>query len=279
MKCKLFFLYILIVFVLTGCMTVTDKVGELLDGTVCKEKKISRYKTEKKVTPAYELNIVQNKQKEKSLIITAKAYPMFKLRATFPDNDGIIHFTSLDFLSGNTHGWIEFSLQIFGTGRITFSDTASIKITEKIEPVVITSGKIHRYDTRITDNEALTALTNRRERIAALTQWMNLHRKEFFKSTDEFSNFWKPLILPETVKKKKRPENYPHTEDIFARADDIKWNTSYTERVFPEDFWQVRNSGTLLRDWEEALNWIYLEYEWENIINSINDSVILKKVK
>ncbi|MDR3168006.1 MAG: hypothetical protein LBT93_08680 [Treponema sp.] len=43
------------------------------------------------------------------------------------------------------------------------------------------------------------------------------------------------------------------------------------------DSWEFRNSGALLRDWEEALLWIYFEYEREQFIESFQGELIFLK--
>jgi hypothetical protein len=81
------------------------------------------------------------------------------------------------------------------------------------------------------------------------------------------------------VSKRKRPSGWKQEGDKLVMTDDIKWNTDYTQRLFPEELWPVRNSGTMLRDWEEALAWIYLEYEWKNIKDMLSNQIILREKK
>jgi len=272
-----------IILIFPGCMSVVEKTGRFIDGSMFAEKTISVYRAlEKEGAPSdIEITIAENKDNEKSMIFTVKKYPMMALRASYPGADGSFHFTSLEYLSGSTHGWIEFSLQLIGTGTIIFNDTdasASLKIYEIIESVNIIKGKIDRYDTRITGSDAVMHLRNRRERITALTEWMTQNPSPQM-TLRGFHAYWQPVLLPETVPNRRRPENWRNHDDQFSRAEDINWNTGYTERLFPEDMRLVRDSGTLLRDWEEALYWIYLEYEWENIINLFDNNIIFKKVK
>jgi hypothetical protein len=66
------------------------------------------------------------------------------------------------------------------------------------------------------------------------------------------------------VSVKKRPSTWTNTGD-WTTAEDVKWNTSYTKNVFPEHLRTSRDSGALLRDWEEALSWLYFVYEWNYI--------------
>jgi hypothetical protein len=257
-----------------------EKIGNALDGSAFKLKTFSVYETSDENILQTEIQIlfVENKSKEKSIIITIEKFPMIKLSGSFPDEEGNFFLTELEFLAGNTHGWNEYTLELIGTGNLKLEDTVILNI-EEIEPVQITKGRIHRYDTRLTGNEALAALRNRRERILALSEWMlslNLTKKQ---TIEEFENYWQPILLPEVVSKKKRPDGWLQNEDKFQNAENIRWNTGYTERKFPEELWAIRNSGTLLRDWEEALYWIYLEYEWGNIVELLSKENTFTKIK
>jgi hypothetical protein len=96
-----------------------------------------------------------------------------------------------------------------------------------------------------------------------------------FQNEKEFDAYWKPILLPEMVPKRKRPAAYKgrrlagRDKAEWVRAEDVTWNAAYSAGHFPEDIAMLRNSGALLRDWEEALPWIYLSFQWGDIINSI----------
>jgi len=266
------FVLLLISFSLFGCVSLTEKAGRALDGSAFAEKRLALYKS-----TDIELTIAKNKENEQLIIITFEKYPMIKLRCSYPGENGIIFINSLEYLAGNTFGWNEFSLDMIGTGNFNL-ETAVLEI-EEIEFIQISKGRIHRYDTRITGEEALTALRNRHERILALTEWMASINKPQKQPIKDFEKYWKPIFFPELVSKKQRPFGWQNPGDIRLKAESIRWNTGYTERVFPEELWQVRNSGTLLRDWEEALFWIYFKYEWENIIALLGEKITLEKIK
>jgi hypothetical protein len=148
------------------------------------------------------------------------------------------------------------------------------------EPVQISSGKIRRSESRITGSEALTSLRNRHERILALTEWMRGREgTPAFFNHQAFENYWRPILLPETVSKNQRPPEYNTKNARWARAEDLRWNVVYTESLFPEELWILRNSGALLRDWEEALEWIYGEYSWKKIEGYLSGEISLKRIK
>ena len=265
-KQRTVFIFLLIILIFSGCVSLVEKTGQALDGSAFAEKQIALYRGEN-----INVSVVENKNKEQSIIITIDNYPMLKIRGSYPLEDGEIQISSLEYLGSYVHGWNEYSMVMLGTGNLTLEgSSAAINITD-IEQVQITNGRIHRYDTRITGNEALTALRNRNERIMALTEWMLSIEEGTPKgvSIKEFEKYWKPILLPEMVSRGQRPSGWRQKEDTFQRAESIRWNTGYTERVFPEELYPIRNSGTLLRDWEEALPWIYMEYEWQNIVELI----------
>jgi hypothetical protein len=266
-------------FLFTGCVSLIEKTGRVVDGSVFVEKTISAYYSSEE-NFNIEVLVVERKGSEQSTRITIDKFPMMKLYGTVPDRNESIRINSLEYLGGNIHGWNEFTLELLGEGSLSLVKTAVFMLQGKIEPAQITSGRIQRYDTRITGSEAVTALRNRRERISTLVEWMRLTENSKAVETDSIDKFekhWKPILFPETVSKRKRPVDWLQDNDRFKKAEDIRWNTGYTERVFPDELVNVRNSGTLLRDWEEALAWIYMEFKWDNIIELLSNKIILEK--
>ena len=269
-----------------GCLSLAEKAGRALDGAAFEEQILAVYHTDA-VAPAVQVSVqmelreLQNKAGERSVGITLDRFPFVTLRGSAPDAKGGFYLTSLEYLSGSVAGWNEYAMDISGGGTLALGATQAVmKITDTPQAAEIARGRIHRYDTRITGTEALASLRNRRERLAALAEWMN-SREDAPTGLDRngFEQYWKPLVLPEMVGSHERPEGWQQETDRWVRAEDIRWNTGYTERVFPEELWPVRNSGTLLRDWEEAPAWIYLTYEWERIGALLSRENTLRRIK
>jgi len=280
MKLIKIFILIILTFFIFNCV-VMEKAGRILDGSDLKYKTVSVYKSlnENKSQTDIKISIIENKKnKEKSIIITMNDFAMIKISGSFPNEEGVFFLSTLEFLAGSAHGWNEYTMELMGTGYLKFNDTVTFKV-EEIEAVQILKGRIHQYDTRITGNDALSALRNRRERILSITEWMASLNLEKGKTIDKFEKFWQPILLPETVSKKNRPNGWIQDTDQFQKTDSIRWNISYTERTFSEELWPIRNTGTLLRDWEEAASWIYLEYEWKNIVELLSKEIIFTKIK
>ncbi|MCL2138257.1 MAG: hypothetical protein FWH41_01870 [Treponema sp.] len=283
-------------FTCIGCATVVEKTGQVLDGSAFAEKKIAVYRTakepgskepgskepwSKKNPSGMEIRVTRNKANDRFVILSLQQFPAMKIRCTAPDKNGSLNLLSLEYLGGNAQGWNEYVLDLAGQGTLLFTETnAVLSIPHGIEPIQISRGRIRRYDTRITGTDALSNLHNRRERIIALAEWMNsIEKAPAVISRKEFEKHWKPILFPELTAKKKRPAGWQQENDQFVKAEDIRWNTSFTERTFPQELRPIRNSGTMLRDWEEALEWLYIEYEWDRILEHLSQETVLTHVK
>jgi len=271
------FLILLLCALFTSCLSLMEKAGQALDGSAFAEKRIARYRAQN-----MELWEMRNKAGERSFIITMNKYPTMKFRASGPDGSGEFNMVSFDYLGGSAQGWNEFRLDLAGDGKLVLDETsASISVHhDSVEPIQITFARIKRFDTRLSGNEALTLLRNRHERIKAVTEWMNTSEtapKDM--DINKFDEYWKPILFPELLSKKKRPQGWQMENDQWNRAESVRWNISYTERLLPEELREIRNSGTMLRDWEEALDWLYNEYEWSRIQEILSRETVLTKSK
>jgi hypothetical protein len=263
---------------LGGCSTLVQKSGDFLDRAGGKTLETYR-STEKDKKVRTEVRRVLIDGVEEILEIENASLPGFRLRSAPPLENGTIEFRSLEFLSSHYFGWNEFTLELFGTGSFTAGgNTALLKIAEPPERVQLREGRVRLKESRLASDEALTSLRNRRERILALTEWMEgVEGVPAFAGLEAFETYWKPRLFPELVSKKKRPPEWSAGDGDFVRADGVRWNRDYTRRVFPEGLRGYRDSAALLRDWEEGAAWIYLEYAWDSIIASLNEIELEKK--
>lgn len=267
-----------------GSMHVIEKGGQVLDGSIFAEKTLAVYQllVVGREDPAIELRQVRSgKDKQEALVITMDAFPVLRFRGSAPAGDGDFQLQSMHFLGGNPAGWNEFTLELVGSGVFTTQENRGIlQIQPSIEPVRLSSGKIRHKENRFTGDQALTGLRNRYERIIALTDWMHtLQDVPRFETQGDFEDYWKPRLLPEIVALRNRPAGFTQENAVWVRAEDIKWNTAYTESFFPEELWVLRNSGALLRDWEEVAAWIYVQYQWDYIVELMSDRYTLRKIK
>ena len=76
----------------------------------------------------------------------------------------------------------------------------------------------------------------------------------------------------EATRKFLFPELYGYIEPVgrnsqSVRSESINWNINYTAANFPENLRAVRNSGTMLRDFEECLGLWRLAYCLDELWN------------
>jgi hypothetical protein len=274
-----FLLPVLLVLSLGGCLSLVEKAGRVLDGAAFEEKTLARYRTESGGPfPAAEIREVRHRETGPALVITLKDFPALELRLV-PAADGGFHYRSLRYLGGSISGWNEFTQDLSGGAVFTAGGDRARFGGAGPAAALITAGKIRRGDRRITGDEALTVLGNRHERITALAEWMKARGGDrIFRNRKEFVNYWKPVLLPEKVSWKRRPPGWRKEDARWVRAEGVRWNAAYTEALFPESLRPLRDSGALLRDWEEAFEWIYHEFAWDRIGEGLGE-IVLKRIK
>jgi hypothetical protein len=277
-----------------GCVSLAEAGGRVLDGSAFREKTLAVYREEPKKGTRVER--LRGKNGRERIVISIDQEPNLRISGSPPDAGGNFFVSSLEFLSPNYGGWNEFTLELAGSGSFVEDGSpgggAVLRLREPLEKLDITAGKIRRGSARISGAPALTALRNRRERIAALTRWMG-ERSGFSDPaaprdpaapTDprQFEARWKPLLFPELYKPKDRPAAWTAADagaGGWVVGEDLRWSAAYTEALLPEPLWAERNSGTLLRDWDEAAAWIRLEFEWDTVVKYLSGTIELAKIK
>ncbi|MDR1949988.1 MAG: hypothetical protein LBQ38_11400 [Spirochaetaceae bacterium] len=274
---------------LGGCVGLAERAGRALDGSAFVEKTDALYREE----PDTGLVVRQGRRKDGTGFLMISPMPNLRLYGDAPGADGGFTLRSLDFFVSNPSGWNEFSRELSGSGTFRAAGGDGVlHLDESPEALDISAGKIRRQETRLTGTQALTALRNREERIRSLTEWMREREPgREFPGQREFEAHWRPVLFPELTPAKKRPPGWKAAMAEAARGDeargdgartvgeDVRWNRIYTRGLLPEELWPVRDSGTLLRDWEEAAGWIYFQFEWDRIMESLAGEIRLTKVK
>jgi len=271
----------------SSCAGLVQKSGEIVEGSAFNEMKIAAYSSGGK-SKETKIELFELKLDDGRWVTDVKSseWPGLTLRGGMPAGNGSYELHEARILSSHYNGWNDFNLDLIGTAFFInpLKSGGTFRISGDVERVQISSGRIRLKGSRLTGNAALTALRNRRERILALCEWMN-NRIESEVSAPgqtvlgnqkEFEKYWKPLLFPELVSKSRRPQGYVTNNADWRRADSVKWNLTYTKEFFDEGLWEYRNSGAMLRDWEEALPWIFMEYNWDSILESFNDKNLIR---
>jgi hypothetical protein len=266
---------------LSGCLSAAEGAGRLLEGKF--DYTVRLYRSPKRIPQGRGYQLLERAGRSgRGMEIRIEAVPAIILKASMPDEDGAFYLRSLEYLGGNSLGWVEFSLALSGGG--TFLPRAgggSLRLKPPTEPAFIAGGKIRRQETLLSGDEALRALNSRYERIQALAGWMRRQKapSQAAGGIGDFESYWKPILLPELVPKRKRPRSYGAAGASWVTAEQVKWNTAYTGRLLPEELRPLRDSGTLKRDWEESRDWIFLVYAWDHIFNTLETSAITLQQK
>jgi hypothetical protein len=258
---------------LGGCRSLAEKAWRALDGSAAGEKTLARWKSPE----GFGLRELRKKDGRELLEISHGEFPFLRINASRPGGDGGFYLLSLEFLGPHENGWNEFTLDLSGAGSWEAAGNRGTLRLDSLEPVQISGGKIRYKDERLGGREALTALRNRYERISALAEWMR-RREEAAGVLDSagFEGRWKPLLLPELAGKKKRPPAFAG-EEAWVFADGIRWNAAYTRSLLPEELRPLRDSGALLRDWEEAREWLRLFYHWDYLAGILAGGISLER--
>jgi hypothetical protein len=264
-----------------ACASLVQKSGEALEGKTFAVKTAALYQSEgKRSSRRFEMRELRLKNGESVLEFSDSSVPGLVLRAGLPHEDGVIDLIEADFLASHLSGWNQFTLELIGSASLQkTTDGVVLLFPAPAERVQISTGRIRLKSSRISGADALKNLRNRRERILAVVEWMR-ERPDItaFNKQQEFEDYWKRILFPELVSQGKRPPEYSKENAEWNNDGGIKWNKTYTEFLLPEWLWELRNSGALLRDFEEAVAWFYLEYQWEQISTAF-DGINLKKIK
>lgn len=182
-----------------------------------------------------------------------------------------IELTELRYF-GNWHrGWTEAEFQASGILSLSYEGDHWVgRIVETPEIGMVKRAKLRYMDSFLRDDQAAEAVQNRMERIgAAIDVWREdcgswferpvkqggLFNREKRKS---FSGTVGPVFFPEVYG--YSPGSW--REGPMVHGDGRSWDTAYTKSRFPEQLWNVRDTGTLYRDWEEGLPLWYLTAQW-----------------
>lgn len=285
MKYRYFLKVFLLTLILGACSSLMQKTGKLLDGSAAREKTVQVFENREAgfAGKGVRLSIIRNKKENRDfLAIELGAFPTLRLRGSVPDPAGRFSLEAVDFLSPNLNGWNEFTRDLTGEGSFRNESSAGFLVIQgETEFLDISAGRIRRNDSRLTGEEALTALRNRQARVDALNGWMDAYlagndRGRTFQNQDAFEKYWRRILFPEMLSSRKRPPEWAaaagqgNEGEVWQTGEDVRWNRNYTALMFPEELQALRNSGTMLRDWEESLSWIYYQFEWDSIIESLS---------
>lgn len=168
----------------------------------------------------------------------------------------------MDWFNNWNDGWTDAGFVISGSFDLAQRGAVwQVLIKEAPEiyaPFVVT---IRYYDDYLSGDKALEQFTWRWNRIEAYAKFL---RSRFDASWFSDQKRVRRFLFPELY-----GYDQPHSPHHAAvTVDSISWNTDYTKEAFPENLRTLRDSGTMLRDFEESEALWDLAFRWSDLWTS-----------
>lgn len=207
-------------------------------------------------------------------------YPLGERRVALAGTmgeDGTLMVEAVEWFTNWKGGWTE--ARFFAAGRIRLEGIGQKTRLIAVEPLIIQStdwARVRYRDTILSGKEAAAMMDRRllRTETAALILKDALAFRSFtiLKSekkssrADSFEYEAGAYLFPErygygTVNGEPAAPS-ANIKQNRSRGEGLDWDTVYTAALDPR-LTEVRNSGTLWRDWEECTELFYLMYELE----------------
>lgn len=187
------------------------------------------------------------------------------------------------------NGWTEVKFAARGQLKIKKNNSKTYEIISPMEIEFPIMAKLRIKDSVLIEDQALKQFENRMDRITAAVEMLQdennpYELKNKFIDYSEFEETIGSILFPEKYKYSRPFLQYANfkrnkeNKEMYNFGDGIYWNTSYTEDVFPEFMWDVRNSGTLYKDWEENMDFFFYLYNWNHFFGKTAKMGSLKKI-
>ncbi len=208
----------------------------------------------------------------------------------FPDTEGrgwILHIDELIWFNTWAQGWTEVRFSAWGSFRLeSVNQGWRLKILEPPHVGTVNEASIRYRNDYFYGDEARNKVQNRWNRIEALTDFLRsvLRQRTYTQrlatpgnENCAFENDLRSLVFPELYGYRKEYPDPGAGRNDFHLAENYRWNTLYSLTYLPEKLRKVRDTGTLLRDYEESPGLIYLSYLWSSLWDEVVPRLILKE--
>lgn len=191
----------------------------------------------------------------------------------FLDSDGTLQAESVTWFTNWRDGWTEANISASGSLRVEGSGKeAKLAVVEPVAFVSVESARIRYRDRIIYGDEAARLLERRilRAETAALALLEAFNGRHFPSFTAKkkserpasFEYAAGQYLFPERYGYPEGSKPSPKNAENRTRGEGLEWDTGYTGTIDPQ-LAEVRDSGTLWRDWEECAGLFYFIYQME----------------
>lgn len=227
------------------------------------------------------ITVFENKGQVRTAEIKSSLLPSVTFKGTADESeDGVI--INIDRMYTITNGFRSYSeaeFIVFGQIRIVNNyNSRSVQVLYKPEIIDIAKGEMRIRDNYFRGSDGAGRMNNKLERLDELQRFLkerpeygNYERSQrgynyyFSPKRDKHEDFYsktRRLLFPELYgfrnldKAGLLAEEYDiefiNRENDYIIADDVAYRKSYTEVVIPESLSDVRNTGTMLNDFNES---------------------------
>lgn len=250
-------------------------------------KKRSKIKSKR---PLISIEVEKNESGKHILSLNSPVIPGITINGQVSIEAGeiVYYITDVRLFSNWENGWTEGFYEASGKYVIEKKSNSNYKFKEvdKFELWDIVSGEIRYHDSFFRADDGMWKVKNRVDRLKEVTRILH---KDFnlapvygsnTKATTisgKFEDSVYLLLFPELYKfeKLEQKNSLPKTfygntfEKETVKGNGIKWRVDYTKSVFPEQLWELRDTGTMYRDAQEAPNILLSLYNLDGFINDI----------
>jgi len=191
---------------------------------------------------------------------------------------------SLYFFTNWSNGWTESELE--ASGQLIFKKNENDKykciVIEEIELLDVKTASIKFFDDYYFGDKAKRNVKNKLDRINSINNFLkekenipyfkslktrDKNQKSYISSTYEL--FFPELTLNSPYINKNSEYKIKSLKEDTVLEETILWNKRYTRDIFPENLQPIRDSGSLLRDYEESVELFFMDYNIHYYINNI----------
>ena len=239
-------LLLLNIIVLSSCATLVTKYGGKENFVV-----VNLEKSNLKFSASYFSIYKDSKGNIYAEFTSEYTHPAILVGEIKKDSSGdmIFYINTIKFATSWPNGFTEGESE--ASGAIKFhkeKDIFQVKVIEKIEFWDLKKGNIRFFDDYYVYEEGLEKVKNRMTRIKSIVEYLKTLKDQL------------PLVFGNA---------YFDTKDSYSFWAIVKPILFDKKRILPKELEELRKSETLLRDWEESYELIYMLYNFDYFFESI----------
>lgn len=183
-----------------------------------------------------------------------------------PDGRKTLTVESFRWFDNWHDGWTEARIAASGIVILEKKDDGWT-VAPQERPVLeyVENATVRHRDTIIERDDGLRRFSWRYDRIAAVSGFLKTVLQDETPDPAAFRTEAGKYLFPEVYGHAVRRESRSEGKVDRVKAEGISWDTRYTADAFPAEFAEVRNTGTLYRDWVESADLFYVLYVWDQL--------------